>query len=493
MALAARLRWWFWFAAACGCRPQAAELPAETPAAEVPEVSPSEAPAHARPARAAAERCVPPLPPPPPGGLAGEGPAWVLVEHVGVLRIDAGEVTTVLPPGKDVSRWGASLLASDAGELWLSDWEGLHRVGRGGEVRRVSAGPQREALALRGADELWAVTSEIEWSVGRLEGSRWTRARGRGDFRGRYEDNKFEALALTAEAVWVSSWNGLWRGAGGDWQKVEPPDASSEMLDLWVYRGRLIAGDVERFYMREGTGWRALRWPREDDVRRAVSDVGLVAAPTRRGAEVRIAAIEGEGCAATSDAIAGNDVLDLAIDEAGRVWVATDRGLAVLERDGRVTAAWTQGQLPGLTGRILGVAVSGAGPRRLPPAQTARTRDVVGRLRVYKSGAPLANAAVELCSAIPVGERCPDAAFVRRATSAADGGFRFREVPDGEFRLLVRPPHDAEGCDGLFRDTGGSVEPARDCPGAGECDLGELEQCLPFEMPPPPPGQGGSH
>jgi hypothetical protein len=226
-------------------------------------------------------------------------------------------------------------------------------------------------------------------------------------------------------------------------------------------------------------------------VHRVVSDLGLVAAPSLDGATVMIGPVEGEGCTAISDPLRGSRVDVVAIDHAGRVWAATDYALAVLDRSGRIVAQWTPGTLQGLSGRIAGIAVAGAGPERLPAPQPARTWEIVGRLKTYKSGSTLANAELELCSA-PLGEgdRCEAGSFTSKTTSAADGSFRFMDVPDGDFWISVRPPAGTRDCDGVFSETGHAGAPARDChadPKApGRCDLGTLTQCLPFELPPHP-------
>lgn len=421
------------------------------------------------------------------------GPAWVVVEGVGVLRIGDDAIRTDLVPAPDQRRWGSALLASDAGELWLSDWDGLHHLDPAGVARTIPA-PHFDALvSQRGV--LWAVTSDIEWELLRREGERWIPERTRRDFPGRYSDNKFVALAAADGALWVSSWNGLWRGAAGAWTPVEPPAPDAHMLDLWAGRERLIAADHRGAFLREGAAWRPLPWPRTGDIRRAVADSGLVAAPCRIGqpcgdlaspseARIVLTSIEG-GCVATSDPLPGSHVQHLALDAAGRAWVATDRGLALVATDGRLLGAWTHGALPGLTGAIVGLAVSGAGPRALPPARPVSAREVRARLTVYKNSAALSGAALVLCSALPERGACPPGALVRRATSDRDGRVLLRDVPDGEFWIDVQPPPGLDACHTPFTVTGGRLRPALDCPATGPCDLGDLTQCLPFEMPPP--------
>lgn len=442
-------------------------------------------------ATAAAGRCRPPVPEPPAGGTGVAGPAYVLVDRVGVLRIDDGTATTALRiPG---SSWGTDLVATPAGEVWVSDWEGVRVLGPAGAVRSVrtaQGGPRYEKLAVRSPTDVWAVTSDSDWSIVHYDGSTWTPVRRRDRFPGKYDDNKIDALAVTSDAVWVSTWNGLWRGAGEDWQKVDLPDGAEGQAHLWVYRDRLIAGVRSDHFLRDGTGWKKLSWPEAGSVQRSVGDLGLVASPRTGAAKVVIGSILGDGCAATSDSLQGSDVHDVAVDGSGRVWVATDYALGVLDRDGSIVAEWPPGTLDGLSGRILSVAVVGTGPARLPPALPGRIWQITGRLQVYKSSTPLAGAELELCSAITTSDRCDGAPFVRKTTSGPDGSFRFADVPEGSFRIHVRPPPAEKGCEGVFSEVGYSLTPAIDCHGTpaapDECDLGTVQQCLPFEMPPPP-------
>ena len=148
------------------------------------------------------------------------------------------------------------------------------------------------------------------------------------------------------------------------------------------------------------------------------------------------------------------------------------------------------GTLDGLTGRLHAVVVVGAGPERLPAAKPARRWEIVGRLETHRQSLPLAGTAIELCGALSGMDQCAPSSFRQATTTAADGSFRFVDVPEGELHLVVHPPEDLEDCQGVFSESGDTIVPARDCHGTASaplrCDLGTLTQCLPFEMPPPP-------
>lgn len=438
----------------------------------------------------APSRCVP-RPTEPPAGRPAEGPAYVVVDGIGVLRITEDGATTVLARA-DGSSWDPEVALGPMGELWVSDWGSVLVITPGGEVRPLALpreGWRPEHLAVRSATDVWAVTSDSEWSVVRFDGEHWSSVRTRADFPGKFDGNEIDGLVATSDAVWVASWNGLWRGVGDDWRRIDPPEGVDGAPSLWVYRDRVIAGYVDEYFVREGERWRALGWPRDVSTRRAVGDVGLVAAPRLDGPTVLLRAVEGEGCIATSDAIHGDHVHSLTIDGAGRAWLATEEALAVVDRSGRVLAEWTMGTLPGLSGRIRAVAVVGAGPLRLPAVGVSRAWEVVGRLETHKRGHPLVGVPIELCSAVSPSGACVRTSFLRATTTAADGSFRFVDVPEGELHLVVHPPADLEDCQGIFSLSGHVLVPARDCRGTAtaplRCDLGTLTECLPFELPPP--------
>lgn len=130
-----------------------------------------------------------------------------------------------------------------------------------------------------------------------------------------------------------------------------------------------------------------------------------------------------------------------------------------------------------------------AGPSPLPPQETAPHWDVVGRFVTYKTGKPLAGATISLCTSGTLS--CSNNPRAKRVTTDAAGAFRLLAVPEGQFWMNVDAPPGMSDCETPFTETSEPVDLAHDCheaPGApGVCDLGTLETCYPFELPPPPP------
>ena len=466
------------------CRPSA-PTSAGTPA----QPAEASAPAQRQPP-GAKEACRISLPAAPTGAAPVAGPAFVLVDGVGVLQISDGAGRTVLALADNAANQTV-MVVGPHGELWLSDWQGVRVLASDGALRTVRGvrdGPRYEQLQVRSSTDVWAVSSDIEWELVHYNGLRWRTVRRRAQFPGQYTDNKLNGLAVTSDGVWVSSWNGLWRGVGEQWERISPPTEIAAFGDLWTYRDQLILSAPAEHYLRVGDRWRALGWPAHESVRRALADIGVVAAPNLSSPTLTLRAVEDASCTRISDPVPGSTIDEFTVDASGRSWVSSDRGLAVLDVQGQLVAQWETGSLPGLTGRIVGLAVAGAGPTRLPAAQVGRRWEVLGRLTTYKSGAPLAGLEIELCSAPDRHGKCAGPPSALRTRTGADGSFRFVGVPDGPLHLLVQPPETLADCQSPFTIVGHMFTPARDCAATrtpGVCDLGQLLQCQPFELPPP--------
>jgi hypothetical protein len=421
---------------------------------------------------------------------AAPGPVYVLVDHSGVLQITDGGVTTVFPVPTDRSSHFTEIAVSPAGTLWLSDFQGIRirsLLGETSTIRNVKDGPLYEKLIVRSDKDVWAVSSDIEWNVLHYEGSAWKALRQRKQFSGKYDDNKFSGLAVTTEGTWVASWNGLWRGVGDQWEKIALPEGLSTGPDLLVYRDQLIVVGPGAAFLRQSGAWKKLVWPERILLRWAVSDLGLVAAPIQDKPRIVIGPIDGAGKFIESDVILGHDIRTLTFDGAGRVWVGTNQALAVVDRKGHLLGQWSAGTLDGLTGGILDIAVVGAGPATLPKPKIGRTWEITGKFVTYKTRTALVGASLAMCSSGSFA--CANDPHAKRFTTDAQGGFRFSAVPEGEYWIEMQPPQGLTDCVTPFTLTNTWVAPAQHCrekPEApGVCDLGTIQTCLPFEMPPP--------
>lgn len=474
-----------------GCSPNVKETRTSPPAAALFSSSPAAPP----PTQASSAIAVSALPlePPAPGSSSLEGPVYVLVSHSGVLAIDESGATVAKPISEATSPWNTGLVTGPNGEFYTSEWSGVSLIAPGAGapriLRAVKDGPLYEHLAVRSAQDIWAVTSDSEWELVHYDGKTWTTAAKRSQFSGKYDDNKFTSLKLTADGVWVSTWNGLWQGVGKAWKKIEPPGEQSTIVPLFVYRDKLVAQYDSGMYLREGGLWRKLGVSDRLGHIWALSDTGLVAGGGSDNHQVFLTTLEGKNGVIESRTLKGAVIRDIAIDERGRVWVATDFALLVLDSSGKVLKEWTAGTLDGLVGDVWKIVINGKGPLRLPEAKTPRRLVITGRLVTYKSSTPLDGVSLELCASPSEERGCQGAPFARNVKTQKDGSFRFEDVPDGDYRVHLPSLKGVPDCEGIFRIKGFSVSPARHCKGktnaASVCDLGTLTQCLPFEMPPP--------
>lgn len=413
------------------------------------------------------------------------------MNHSGVLQIDDKGVNVAIAIPQEKLSMFTEISVSPSGRLWLTDFQGIRVRSLQGEMatpRVVKDGPLYENLIHLSDSDVWGVTSDIEWSIVHYNGSTWKNIRKRSQFPGKYDDNKFSGLVVTSEGIWVSSWNGLWRGKEDRWEQVELPDGIGTGPKLFNYRDQLIAVDAGVAYLRKSGTWAKLAWPENILLNYAIHDLGLFAAPHRKKSTVLFGSVEGSTQYAESEPVAGKTIRALAFDTSGRLWVGTERALTVLDRRGHILKEWAAGTLPGLNGRILGLAIVGAGPATLPEPRAGKTWEVKGQFVAYKNSKVLAGAIITLCSSGT--SECAGNSGAPRVTTDAQGGFRFSSVPEGEFWLDVQPPPKDPDCATPFTVTDKSLVPRRDCqekPGApGVCDLGKLATCLPFEMPLPP-------
>ncbi len=422
-----------------------------------------------------------------------EGALFLGVRGVGLVEISNGVSTLVLPAEHPI----VDMAVAPSSDLWVSTYDhGTVRI-RDGKVEVTSATDRYTHFGFRGDGEVWAVSDSIDWEVARWDGSAWTKVRSRADFAGFYEDNKLNDMAVTKDGVWVSSWNGFSRLRDGAWEPVAlpaalgtpDPDAPVERAP-WQLTGSgegLIVRFIGGYHVLSRGVYRPFSWPADAAVD-AINASGLAAGHEVRSGKLTVG---GPALGWTSKPVpspAVGALQDMAVDDRGRIWLAGEEALAVIDARGEVLSLWGPGTLAGVTGAIDNVALLGGGPRELPAKQPVSTWTLTGKVEIYKSGAPLAGAKVVLCAGY--GD-CSKGTFSRSAVTGADGAYRLTGVPPGDFRVRAEVPDGTPGCDGLFRESWGTtISVGRACHAAEgaprECAVGPMHVCQPFEMPPPP-------
>ena len=314
----------------------------------------------------------------PAGESDASAPVFLFVKGAGILRMQDGEVSSVLPTQSAVR----DLELDPEGALWAS----LSEVGvvRHSGGKTVNLGKESFAkLAIRSATDVWAI-SDGQGSVVHYDGTRWKTVRTRKSFAGFFDDNRLIDIASDARSVWVTGWNGLWRVTAKRWTHVEPPPPLSSgaapeedgpvppvyPLSLTASPHELLACYLAGCFRSTEAGWQVSNWPAGRARLQSAGRAGLAVGTGADGTTIVITRLDGSGQPVSSEPLTASGINDVSIDEAGRVWVACNDSLAVLDASGRAIQRWPTGALDGVNGEVHRVVVVGAGPKQLPAAQT---------------------------------------------------------------------------------------------------------------------------
>lgn len=437
--------------------------------------SPAPAPASAS-ASAPGEDPLPALP------EAAAGDVYFGLRGQGVGRLDGDRVVLVFPTKSPI----AELEAGPGGTLFasLGDAGTYQFVGDGSSPKKI-ANQSYQRLAFRSDTQIWGTPDLFSWAVHRFDGSRWTAGQGREAFKGTFDDNKLNDLAVTQDAVWVSNWNGLWKSSGGPrdtWSLAALPAGEKPPYNLATRGDHIIGRFSNGWYEWDQDNWLLLSWPVDaliNDVSPSGTAVGI---DTRTFRSVVLGKLGGNETIVTSEPLPSK-IDDVEIDSRGRAWVTGDLGLTVVHPNGKIMQRYLPGALQGANGRLEQVAVVAGGPPSLPVPSRPRVLTVRGKVQLYKSGKPLPNVVVEICAGYAA---CADGVWKRATTTADDGTFTLTEVLPGDLVIHVQPLDGLEDCKTPFTAGGVLGFSVREhCTAAdGTCDVGTVGACLPFELPP---------
>jgi hypothetical protein len=365
----------------------------------------------------------------------GPGPAYLAVKDSGVVMIDGGAVKMVQPLEYTVH--GLSI-ASD-GSVWVAAIEGVYRIerDRATEVNKDGV----NVVAPVSAREAWSLSHDV---VGHYDGGSWSKEdKAIVGVTGLLKD-----IAVTDDGtVYVASSDSLHRKKkGGAWEKV---DLSKQTGGKDPFFDRLARGPGDSLYlsymhgvlMKSGDGWQPL------GADFGIGASGSIAVATQgRVAAVKglseLVVVEPGGEQRTvqpgSAGIKAKRFHSVAHDDSGRMWIATDNGLAVLDATGKLARQYEPGTLAGVEGAVEHVLVVGAGPADLPAAGAAETGTVTGK--VTKNDSAITSARVEICASPSMMFRstpCEDASFKKETTTDASGVFKIADVPIGSYGFAV--------------------------------------------------------
>ncbi|MCA9642880.1 MAG: carboxypeptidase regulatory-like domain-containing protein [Myxococcales bacterium] len=397
----------------------------------------------------------------------------------GVLRLGpAGFEVVLATPESPVA-----LSATPNGAVFASFYTfGTAKIS-GTKVTHLSARTYSH-LAFTKQDDVWATPDRFDWELHHFSGGKWIPVAKREAFKGRFDDNKLNAIAVVEDEVWVSSWNGLFLKEGRKWAKVAPPrGAASERAPyaLMVFDDHLLASYDAGLFMRLPGAWAKLNWSSHGIG--ALNSKGL-AVGRPGGGSLEVGQLGRDEPQLSLDAARAGRVVDLNVDEAGRIWVVGDHALLVFDSAGQLLVEYGPGSLRGLAGPVQFLATTRGGPRALPGPHAPVERTIKGRVQIYKNSHPLRGARVVICSGLL---DCDKAPWKLETTTDAQGHFELRGVPTASYHIQIAAP-DVPDCESPFTDQ--PLVPValdKDCPADAQapCELPPIRACLPFEMPPP--------
>jgi hypothetical protein len=368
------------------------------------------------------------------------GPAYFAVRHEGIVMLDGGELTKVdggpTEHVREISR-GAD------GGMYLLGSEGVMRLD-GAKAEPVAAlGPVTGELvgfAVAKDGTIWGVG---DGGVSRWDGAAWkTEAKAvlgpdvpriRGvvvDGRGRVWVVSAHAIHLREADRWVTVdvsrqvegrpvFEGVGLGPGG----VALAMSTHRLVELHAPDGleTIKVGANDPFLGELGssaTGIIAVRVS-ADVVTRVMPDGAQTQWSARRD-------------------FASSLIEDVTPDDAGRLWVATDTGVAILG-PGDEKVEWRSGSVDELVGVVDVIGVAGTGPVLPTDVGPVKKGGLAGR--IVRRGKGFARATLEVCpspSVIFTRTPCADAPTRFSVRTDADGRFAIADVPLGAYGLAVQ-------------------------------------------------------
>ena len=370
-------------------------------------------------------------------GTLKPGPAYLAVTNAGIVKLDGGKTVMVQPLRFSIQ----DLVYGGDGAVWVSAVSGVYRI-QGSESKQINTSGGFQGLAVVSSKDAYAVNYK---GLHHYDGSSWT-----------IEDKAKIGVTLLRDVevdrdgnVWVTSSNALLSKKKGSDAWTEA-DVSAEIKGKPFFK-ELAKGPDGTLYASVSGGLLKLengKW------KKVAGDFGfggtdhVSVGPT--GTVVALSGTKrlhvlGPGGQTQIDPASANlkasSFKQVAIDGSGRIWIATDYGLVVVDEKGKTIAQWPPSTLPGVTGEISHIVVTGAGPTNLPKPTAPVTGTVKGK--VLKSGSPAAGADLELCaspSMVFKSTPCEGRAFKKTTRTSATGEFSIPDVPIASYGFAVKTP-----------------------------------------------------
>ncbi len=419
-----------------------AAKPAAPPATPPAEVK-AETPAEVKPETPAAPVAAAFVPPTRPAGPAGA--AYFAIAERGVVRLADGKFTLL---SNSPTQLVKGLQVGGDGAVWVVGFQDLLRLD-GDKFRKISEagyseiGGTIDSFAVTATGEVWAATFK---GVSHYANRAWTTEEKAKIGAG---DDLLAGIAVDkAGRVWVASTHKLHLRDNGAWRDVDvsqagpssmlffeslalAPDDSVYALASTVLLHASAAGVVTRVPL----GGRSIA----SYGRLSVASGGGLAA--RDGDSALVWPAGGSSRVYESrdgKDFAADNIQAVAADDRGRVWVASELGVAILG-PGEAKTEWPSGTVPELVGEATAILVVGAGPEKLPAAGPLRKGGLTGK--VLSNGSPQTGVPVELCPSPDMmftDSPCADSAVKFVTTTDDKGVWTVSEVPLATYGIAVK-------------------------------------------------------
>jgi ligand-binding sensor domain-containing protein len=407
-----------------------------------------------------------------PGHAVGPDVAYVGVDNTGLVVIEGGKARTLIE-----NKYGIRDLAvGPNGELFATAIGGMWETSGGALTKLPDPAPNRqfEKIAVAPDGTLWGID---QTGAGKWNGREWTLV-PRSTFAG---DELLSDIAVDSGGhAWVTTMDHIWRLDGDTWSKVDTFISADEPFFHSLATdsaGDVYVASAEGVFLFDQKTWTKISMVDDDfpmlgaivagpDGRIAVSGGGTQFALRAPGKSWRILSLADRKVNASEGEVE-------AIDGSGRTWLETDNGVAILDADGALVQQWLPGTLPGVTGRIQTIAVSGKGP--VMPQLTAVAKGTITGTFIFE-GQAVAGAPVELCASpatMLTGKTpCSESPAVYEARTGDDGRFTVANVPISSYGFAVRTKGTwfvtwgIDACCSEMKDSGsydvGSIEVGKD-------------------------------
>jgi hypothetical protein len=418
---------------ACDSQPEPAKTePAKPAPTEVKAPPPTTEPAKTEPAKTEPEPAKVEAPAtivPPVAGAPG--PAYFAIDKKGVVILDdkGFRVIEGSPPTlqKDMQ------IGPD-GALWLVGFEDIYRLEGERFVARAKAsfenvGSSADEFAVAPNGDLWVAGYK---GVSRWDGKAWTTTEKAAIGAG---DDLLAGIVVDRDSrVWVASTHKVHIREGEAWRDVDMKKVKKGTLYLKDLElgpdGAVYLLIDEALFKFDATGTTASKVPVGVKGFAQMSDINF-----SLGGSIGIISYEdvyhvpANGSPRKYSSEKARDfkadgITAVAPDDAGRLWVGSDIGVAVIV-PGAPRVEWLSGSVPELVGKIDGIIVVGSGPAALPTGGPQAKGGLSGK--ILKDGAPVVGVTVELCPspstppAPGTSRTCPSAPTASRSRTARSG------------------------------------------------------------------------